>query len=214
MSERSKVISRLLDNRSTREAYIGAKLRVLIPSQIRALRLKSQTSRQEDLANAAEMKQSRISAMETPGAVNFNLETLVRLSAALKVALQVRFVSYSEMLEWENSFSQDEFNVRTIDSDADFLGTSGEPSITEDSGQAVVAELLDGFFKRPNHSGGEEVKNRSYFKTPSLYSAAVSSRGNEVGFEIGSSQNPQGGENLYETVSRNTGQSPRVYRDL
>ena len=120
MSERSIVISRLLKNRSTREAYIGAKLKVLIPSQIRALRLKSQTPRQEDLANAAEMKQSRISAAETPGAVNFNLETLVRLAAALGVGLIVKFVSFSEMLKWENGYSQDAFNPLTIEKDTDF----------------------------------------------------------------------------------------------
>jgi hypothetical protein len=120
MSERSTVISKLLKNRASREAYIGAKLKVLIPSQIRALRLKSQSPRQEDLANAAEMKQSRVSAMETPGAVNFNLETLVRLAAALKVGLVVKFVSFSEMLKWENGYSQDAFSVPTIDADVGF----------------------------------------------------------------------------------------------
>ncbi len=121
MSERSKLISRLLKNRASREAYIGAKLKVLIPSQIRALRLKSQAPRQEDLASAVEMKQSRISAMETPGAVNFNLETLVRLASAFKVGLVVKFVPFSEMLGWENEFSQDAFNVVPIDQDTEFL---------------------------------------------------------------------------------------------
>lgn len=184
MSERSTVISRLLKNRSTREAYIGAKLKVLIPSQIRALRLKSLTPTQEDLANAAEMKQSRISATETPGAVNFNLETLVRLAAALRVALQVRFVSFSEMIEWENSFSQDAFHVRTIDRDTDFLGISEELSATENLGQDVVAELLGGTFNSPKASGTGDVNI---------------------------SQNPPGGSYLYETVSRNIGQSASVH---
>jgi hypothetical protein len=66
------------------------------------------------------MKQSRISAAETPGAVNFNLETLVRLAAALKVGLVVKFVSFSEMLKWENGYDQDAFDPLTIDKDADF----------------------------------------------------------------------------------------------
>lgn len=122
MSVRSAVISRLLKNRDSREAYIGAKLKVLIPSQIRGLRLKSRTPRQEDLAKAAEMKQSRISAMETPGAVNFNLETLVRIAAALRVALVVKFVPFSELVSWENEFSQDEFSPATIENDTEFIG--------------------------------------------------------------------------------------------
>jgi transcriptional regulator with XRE-family HTH domain len=138
MSERSKAISRLLKSRDSREAYIGAKLKVLIPSQIRGLRLKSQTPRQEDLAKAAEMKQSRISAMETPGAVNFNLETLVRIAATLRVALIVKFVPFSEMLRWENEFNQDAFSPATIDSDPEFkietvLGPAPDSVIGKDS---------------------------------------------------------------------------------
>ena len=177
MSERSKVIDRLLKNRESREAYIGAKLKVLIPSQLRALRLKSQTPRQEDLADAAGMKQSRISAMETPGAVNFNLETLVRIAAALRVALVVKFVSFSEVLRWENTFSQDEFNVIRIDNDRDFLqpspstystlpkyafhspdtGTANRPSCISESlkGSAELPLLSGtGFYTRPQTKGG------------------------------------------------------------
>src|SRR5258708_34839258 len=67
------------------------------------------------------MKQSRISAMETPGRVNFNLETLVRMAATLNVGLMVKLVPFSEMLGWENSYSQDTFNVAQLADDIDFL---------------------------------------------------------------------------------------------
>jgi len=120
VSDRSKTISRLRQNRASRAAYIKAKLCVLIPAQLRALRLRSETPRQEDLAKTAEMKQSRISAMEKAGAVNYNLETLVRMASALKVGLMVKFVSFSEMLRWENEFSQDAFCVVQLDEDAEF----------------------------------------------------------------------------------------------
>ena len=120
MSDRSKTISRLKKNRGSRAAYIKAKLSVLIPAQLRALRMKSFAPRQEDLAKAAEMKQSRISAMEKPGAVNYNLETLIRMASTFKVGLKVEFVSLSEMLRWENQFEQDSFSVVTIDNDLGF----------------------------------------------------------------------------------------------
>jgi transcriptional regulator with XRE-family HTH domain len=136
------VISKLIKDRASREAYIGAKLKVLIPSQIRALRLRSNTPRQEDLANAAAMKQSRISAMETPGTVNFNLETLVRIASALKVGLTVKFVSFSEMLEWENGFSQDEFNPVTIDNDAEFARQQMAPAARRES-EIIDAEIVE-----------------------------------------------------------------------
>jgi hypothetical protein len=77
--------------------------------------------RQADLASAADMKQSRISMMETPGAANMTLDTLGSIAAALKVGLKVEFVPFSEMLAWENGFSQDKFDVVKIDSDIAFL---------------------------------------------------------------------------------------------
>lgn len=102
MRERS-LRTNLRNSEESRVAYIKANLNTLIPSQIRALRLKSKTlSRQSDLARASGMKQSRISAMETPGAVNFNLETLIRLAAVFKVGLIVKFTSFSEMLDWDS----------------------------------------------------------------------------------------------------------------
>jgi hypothetical protein len=66
------------------------------------------------------MKQPRISAMETPGRTNFNLETLVRMAATLNVGLMVKFVPFSQMLKWENNYSQDVFDVTPIEKDSDF----------------------------------------------------------------------------------------------
>ena len=120
MSERSKLISRLLLERDYRAAYIRAKLDVLIPSQLRALRLRQEKT-QPELAKLADMKQSRISAMETPGQVNFNLETLVRMAATLNVGLMVKLVPFSELLMWENEYSQEVFDVTRLPNDTDFL---------------------------------------------------------------------------------------------
>ena len=67
------------------------------------------------------MKQPRISAMERPGEIKFSLETLIRMAAAHKVALQVKFVPFSEMLDWENNYRQDNFTVTRLDEDEEFL---------------------------------------------------------------------------------------------
>jgi transcriptional regulator with XRE-family HTH domain len=120
MNDRSKLISRLLNEKDYRAAYIRAKLDVLVPSQLRALRLR-QNKTQPVLAEMAGMKQSRISAMETPGRVNFNLDTLVRMAASLNVGMQVKFVPFSEMLNWENEYSQESFNATQLGNDIDFL---------------------------------------------------------------------------------------------
>jgi transcriptional regulator with XRE-family HTH domain len=120
MRDRSQLITKLSNSRQSRESYVRSKLNVLIPSQIRALRLRYPL-KQTELAELADMKQSRISAVERPGQVQFNLDTLIRIAAALKVALKVEFVTFGEMLDWENGFSQDEFNKVTIDNDTRFL---------------------------------------------------------------------------------------------
>lgn len=124
MSDRSSLMNKLQRSLDTRAAYIKAKLGVLVPSQIRALRLKFDMPRQSDLAKAARMHQSRISMFETPGAANITLETIAKLAAALKVGVVVEFVPYSRMLRWENEYSQDRFDVVRIDEDFEFLGTA------------------------------------------------------------------------------------------
>lgn len=93
--------------------------------------------RQKDLADAIGMQQSRISMLETPGASNVTLETLAGLAAVFKVGLVVKFVPFSEMLRWENSFSQDAFNVRRLNEDTDFL-TPKAPSIAIESGRVPL----------------------------------------------------------------------------
>lgn len=126
MSERSSLIDKLQSDFKARAGYIQAKVGTLVPSQIRALRLKSEMPRQPDLAREAEMHQSRISMLETAGA-NPTIGTLSAVAAALKVGLIVKFVPFSEMLAWENGFSQDGFNVVTLDHDAAFINPQPAP---------------------------------------------------------------------------------------
>lgn len=76
---------------------------------------------QKQLAALADMAQPRISAMERPGETTFNIDTLVRLAAAFKLGLKVEFVPFSEMLDWENGFSQDAFNPTSLEQDRRFL---------------------------------------------------------------------------------------------
>lgn len=138
MSERSELTSRLKDHTDSRASYIRGKLNVLIPAQLRALRLRREL-KQAELASEADMKQSRISAMECPGAVKFNIETLIRAAAALRVGLEVKFVPFSEMLRWENAFSQDTFDVTPIDDDKRFLA---HPSASLPDTAAIDAAAL------------------------------------------------------------------------
>jgi hypothetical protein len=125
MSDRFQKISRLLSSYKSRTAYIKAKLVVLVPAQIRTLRLKSNNPPmpyQKDLAKEAEMQQSRISMFETPGEANITLETLAKVAAALRLGVIVKFVPFHEMLRWENEFCPEGYDVRPrLDEDQEFL---------------------------------------------------------------------------------------------
>jgi len=128
MSERSDWIVKLDQSTDSLSAYVRGKLDVLVPAQIHSLRL-NRKIKQKELALATGMKQSRVSAMETPGAVNFNLETLVRVAAGLKVGLKVEFVPLSGMLTWEHTFNPTRFNPAPILEDTHFLNWGPTPSL-------------------------------------------------------------------------------------
>lgn len=139
MNERSNLISKMKTDKGARLAYIKGKLAVFIPSQIRALRLGSNMSRQADLAEEVEMQQSRISMFESPGTTNFTIDTLARLAAVFRVGLLVKFVPLSKMLQEDNTFSQDTFNVLKIENDKEFL----DPSTAKEEDIELLNALPD-----------------------------------------------------------------------
>ena len=108
MSEKRKTLDKLFSSKELREAFVAAKVTVGLPFQIRALRLQRGWS-QSVLAEKAGMKQPRISAMERPGYKGFALETLMRLASAFDVALQVRYASFGELIDFSEEFSPDTF---------------------------------------------------------------------------------------------------------
>ena len=136
--DRSKIISRLVEDGKFRASYLRAKADVNIPSQIRALRRRRNLT-QKALAKEADMLQSRISAMERPGETNFNLETLIRLAAALRTGLIVKFAPFSEVLQWENEFSQDSFDSSPIEQDQEFIGEPEPAAAATEKSDALAA---------------------------------------------------------------------------
>lgn len=168
MSEKSELISRLKTKKKSRDSYTRAVLSVLIPSQIRALRFRNKLT-QKALAQEAEMRQSRISTVERPGAAQLNVETLIRLASAFKVGLKVEFVPFSEMLRWENEFSQDAFNPITIDKDSEFIGQAAATIAVDDvfdpgiidvpSRQGWVVDTR--FSARPVWRGSQNVQGQT-----------------------------------------------------
>jgi transcriptional regulator with XRE-family HTH domain len=110
VSTKSKLIQKLRKRKDYREAFVASQISTGIPFQIRALR-KAQNWSQEKLAEATQMLQPRICAMEQAGYGDFTLNTLKKLAAAFDVGLVVRFASFGEMVNWADAFSPDTFTV-------------------------------------------------------------------------------------------------------
>jgi transcriptional regulator with XRE-family HTH domain len=105
----SSLIAELKD-KQYRDAYVASQIRISLPLQTRALR-KSRTWTQPELAEHAGMAQPRISEIEKPGERRLNIETLLRLASAFDVALQVRFVPFSEFIDFSEDLDLDTFAI-------------------------------------------------------------------------------------------------------
>lgn len=185
MNINSSLISEMKDKRY-RDAYVASQIRIGMPFQVRALR-KSRNWSQSQLAERAGMSQPRISEIEKPGARSLNVDTALRIAAACDVGLQVRFVPFSELIEWSETLDiealEDSNNVSIPSFEAElereeakgaleafrsFLGNAPDGNVV--SGE-VFGKLLatrdnqrenEGIGKMVSH-GGDNEDIRRYF---------------------------------------------------
>ena len=98
-NKRSDIIDRLRRGRTAREQFTASHISKTVAFQLRATRDKLGWS-QERLAKEAGMNQNAISRLESPVYGKPTLTTLKRLAKAMDVGLIVRFVPFSEMVDW------------------------------------------------------------------------------------------------------------------
>lgn len=121
LNKKQKLIEELKDKRY-RDAFVSAHIDTGIPFQIRALR-KQRDWIQKELSERTGMAQERISVAENPNYSRFNLKTLKRIASAFDVALIVRFVPISELVEWELKLSSEALEALSFKEDPYFRET-------------------------------------------------------------------------------------------
>lgn len=102
LSSRRDLISRLRRGKAAREKFVESHLAKTTGSQIRAIRDRLGMS-QQDLGSSVGMSQNAISRLESLHYGRATITTLKRLAAAFDVALVVRFVPFSELVDWASS---------------------------------------------------------------------------------------------------------------
>jgi transcriptional regulator with XRE-family HTH domain len=93
-----KKILRKLRNKEYRDAYAVEHVQTSLPFQIRALRERREWT-QARLASEAGTTQTAISRIEDPDYGKLSLNTLYKLASAFDVALLVKFVPFSRLLD-------------------------------------------------------------------------------------------------------------------
>lgn len=110
MSDVSQRLATEFPDPEYRHSYTGDFLNTCVAAQIKALR-EQRGWTQAQLAERAQMKQSRISAMEDVNYSSWSIRTLARLAEAFDVALAVCFKSFSARIEDIERFSSSELLV-------------------------------------------------------------------------------------------------------
>ncbi len=134
---REQIVSSLGD-KEYRDAFVSEHISQGTAFQIRTTR-KERGWSQAELARRAEMKQARISELENPDYECATLSTLKRLASALDVALSVRFVPFSKLVDYSLGISQTDLAVPNFDNDA---GLEAAPSATWNNVQVVFNDYL------------------------------------------------------------------------
>ena len=99
LNSKKRLIARLRRGRKVREQFVASHLGKGISHQLRATRDLMGWS-QERLAKEAGMNQNAISRLESSSYGKSTITTLKRLAASMDVGLVVRFVPFSEMIDW------------------------------------------------------------------------------------------------------------------
>jgi transcriptional regulator with XRE-family HTH domain len=134
--KRESLIQALRD-KEYRDLFVAELIDTGVPFQIRAMR-ESRGWTQAQLAEAAEMAQPRIAVLEDPNYGRL-VNTLKRIASAFDVALIVRFVPYSMLVDLELQLSPDTLNPPSFADDILLAATQTTPTVGD---TGVSADML------------------------------------------------------------------------
>lgn len=118
-STRQQLIQRLRE-KSRRDNFINNVLGTTLSAQVFGMR-KSRDWSQTELAKRAGTGWRQIALLEDTDDERYSLATLKKVACAFDVALMVKFVSYSELIDWHLGFSESDLSVLSFDLDDGLL---------------------------------------------------------------------------------------------
>lgn len=98
-TERDRLVEELRSSKEYREAFWIENNATGVAFQVREMRADRGWTQQELGDRAGQMAQERIHEIESPDKGHRNVRTLERLALAFGVALEIRFISYGELVD-------------------------------------------------------------------------------------------------------------------
>lgn len=154
-----------------RDSYAAAHVSNTVASQIEMLR-EERGWTQQQLAERAGMKQSRISVLEDPNNENFEIGTLRRIASAFDVALLVRFTAFSQIVDWAANLSEQKLWVPSFQEDSlSRARPQSSPSLMVISAQHFISSHGVGAFAPNSFSTSD--RNQVTASSPATPSALI-----------------------------------------
>jgi transcriptional regulator with XRE-family HTH domain len=113
-SDRRQQIAESLRDKQYRDDFVAEFINTGVAFQIHETR-EARGWTQAELGERAGMAQESISLLENPDYGKFTLRTLERLASALDVALVVRFVPFSQLVDWVVDLDPEDVAVAGFD---------------------------------------------------------------------------------------------------
>lgn len=125
-STKRQQVANSLRDKEYRDAFVAEHVRAGIALQFQEMR-EDRGWTQAELGQRAGMVQERISVIENPDAGQPSVNTLLRLASAFDVALIVRCVPFSQLVEWAAGLTHENLAPPSFDADPGLKPTRATP---------------------------------------------------------------------------------------
>ena len=122
LTRRKEIVSSLQD-KEYRDLFVAEQINTGLAFQIRTLRDKRGWT-QEELGRRTRKAQESISLFENPNYGRFTLTTLKQMASTFDVGLMVRFVPFSELVDWVSNLSHQDLAVPSFEEDTNLETTT------------------------------------------------------------------------------------------
>lgn len=151
-TERDRLVETLKGSKEYREAFWDENIATGVAFQVREMRASRGWTQRELGARAGNMAQERIHHIENPDYGQWSVTTLKRLALAFDVALEIRFISYGELVNRMLSRTPEMLSPPAIDDDPGLQLVEQSPSDTQmERLLAVHSTALEPFQELPGN---------------------------------------------------------------